>query len=333
MSSLPATARRFVFTAQNTVALETFTLPPLAPDEVLVETRVSLLSTGTETIAFARNFAPGTHWDHWVRYPFYPGYASVGTVLTVGAGVSALKVGDQVASRSSHRSHEVLKADQCFPVPSDVQPEDAAWFPLAKIAGHGVRAAKIRLGDAVVVIGAGPIGQMALRWARVCGADKVIVIDLAESRLRQAAAAGALTVMASADAAIDAVLALLNGVRPRIVIDSTGNASVLKTALSLVAWHGTVVLLGDTGTPGGQTLTSDVLTRGITLVGVHDGHNTPEWDNPASAAHYFSFLRDGRFSTAGLITHHFKPEACHEAYTLASTDRLKTMGVVFEWNP
>ncbi|HEY9248181.1 MAG TPA: alcohol dehydrogenase catalytic domain-containing protein, partial [Rariglobus sp.] len=158
MKTIPSAGRRLMFPAAKQVVLESFPLTDPAPGEVVVETISSLLSTGTETICYNRKFDPGTHWDNWVKYPFYPGYATVGTVLAAGEGVTSLKAGDRVAHRAGHRSHAVIKAEECYRVPAGVNAGDAVWFPLAKIAGHGVRAAGITLGDAVVVIGAGPIG-------------------------------------------------------------------------------------------------------------------------------------------------------------------------------
>ncbi|MDR1280949.1 MAG: zinc-binding dehydrogenase [Opitutaceae bacterium] len=323
---------RLVFPRGSEVIAEPFSPAEPAADEVLVRIERSLLSTGTETIAYARKFDPGTHWDNWVRYPFYPGYASVGTVLRAGSGVGALKPGDRVASRTSHASHIVRKADDCFRVPEGVATDEAVWFALAKITGHGARAARITLGDTVAVIGAGPIGQMTCRWALASGAERVICVDMAETRLQMAAAAaGVIPVLAPASEALAAVEKITGGARPRIVIESTGNAAVLKSAFGLVATEGTVVLLGDTGSPGSQTLTGDVITRGLTLVGVHDGRNSPAWNNPLAAACFFEFVRGGRFPLAGLNTHHFAPAQCKDAYELAINDRTRTMGILFDW--
>jgi len=80
---------------------------------VLVETHLSLMSTGKETIAFNRQFDEGTHWHEWVTYPFYPGYTCVGVVLKTGTSVSGLQQGDRVAYRVPHQSHDVVKADAC----------------------------------------------------------------------------------------------------------------------------------------------------------------------------------------------------------------------------
>lgn len=332
MTTPLAIGRRLFFPGGKQVETENFPVPGASAGEVLVATTRSLLSTGTETIVYSRKFDPGTHWDAWVKYPFLPGYAAVGEVLDIGEGVTSLRAGDRVALRYNHASHALVAGSDCYRVPEDVSDDDAVWFPLAKIAGHGVRAAGIELGDNVVVIGAGPVGQMATRWALACGAGKVLTLDLSEPRLQMAAACGAIPVCAPADQALAAIQDHLHGERPRIVIDSTGNAAVLRAALTLPANHGTVVLLGDTGSPGSQTLSADVITRGLTLVGAHDGHNPPQWNNPVAAGHFFTFVQGGRLSLQGLNTHLFRPEQCKEAYTLAAEDRLRTMGILFDWS-
>ncbi|MDF3056375.1 MAG: threonine dehydrogenase [Rariglobus sp.] len=332
MKTLPTTGHRLVFTGKNEVELQPFALSAPAAGEVLVENQCSLLSTGTETIVFARKFDPGTHWDAWVRYPFRPGYATVGRVLAVGEGVEGIAPGKRVATRMGHGSHVVMKAENAYPIPDDVTAEDAIWFGLAKIAGHGVRAAQISLGQSVVVIGAGPIGQMATRWALVSGAARVLVADLSLDRLKLAARAGAIPVQGSAAETTAEVRRILGGARPDVVIDSTGNAEVLKSAFGMVETEGTVVLLGDTGTPTEQRLTGDVISRGLKLVGAHDGRNSPQWNNPVAADRFFEFVRTKRFPLDGLITHRFLPSQCVEAYTLASTDRLRTLGVLFDWS-
>ncbi|MFA6289969.1 MAG: zinc-binding alcohol dehydrogenase [Opitutaceae bacterium] len=332
VSNIPATGRRLVFTGKNAVELQAFDLPAPAAGEVLIETSYSLMSTGTETIVFAQKFDPGTHWDAWVRYPFRPGYSAVGRVLAVGAGVEGIAVGKRVATRTGHGSHVVLKAEGAYPIPDEVESQDAIWFALAKIAGHGARAAQLSLGQSVVVIGAGPIGQMAARWALTSGASRVLIADLAEERLKLAARIGAIPVKGSAAETTAEVRRLLGGARPNVVIDSTGNSEVLKSAFGMVETEGTVVLLGDTGAPTEQRLTGDVISRGLKLVGAHDGRNSPAWNNAVAADCFFEFLRTKRFNVDGLITHQFQPSECAEAYRLASTDRLKTMGMLFDWS-
>ena len=337
MSNSPqtTTAKRLVFTGKQEVQLDCFELAAPKEGEVRIRTHLSLMSTGTENIVFNRLFDPGTHWDGWVKYPFYPGYCTVGTVEAVGAvgaAVEALNVGDRVAFRSGHCSHAVLSASECYKIPAGLPFENALWFALAKIAYHGAKAAAYQLGDTVLVIGAGPIGQMSIRWASAAAAASITVADAMPSRLALAQAGGASTVISGPiEDAREQVLAANGGKLPRVVVDSTGNEAVFSTAQALTASFGKIVLIGDTGRPCQQHLTPETLTRGLTITGVHDGHNTDEWNNATITQLFFTLAASGRFPLEGLNTHRFKPEQCVEAYATVNRDRASTMGVVFAW--
>jgi 2-desacetyl-2-hydroxyethyl bacteriochlorophyllide A dehydrogenase len=327
------TAQRLVFPGKQKVLIEDFDPGQPGKGQVLVRTHLSLMSTGTENIVFNRNFDPGTHWDNWVKYPFYPGYAMVGVVEEIGEGVTTLKPGQRVAYRNGHRSHDVVSAEACFPIPDNVPFEQAAWFALGKITFHGALAAGYHLGDSVLIIGAGPIGQMTIRWARAAGAASIVVVDTAAIRMPLAKAGGATALIEkSITDARDAVLEAGGGVLPRLVIDGTGHAAVFSAALGLTANFGKVVVLGDTGAPGQQKLTSDVITRGLTIIGAHDGHETATWTSKTIIRYFFTLAATGRFPLEGLTSHVFAPLDCAEAYATANRDRAATMGLVFDWS-
>lgn len=323
---------RVVFTGKSAVTVETFELPALKPGQALIRNLRSLLSIGTETIVLHRRFDPGTHWDRWVKYPFYPGYAAVGEVVRVGEGVTNLKPGMRVAHRGSHASAAVVAATSCFVVPEGIEAEDAAWFALAKIAAMGARASEQRLGDSVAVIGAGPVGQMALRWALAAGANPAFLVDTVPFRLELGRRAGDIQAIAKpAGEALDDLKAATGGEFADIVIDSTGHAAVFPHALAAARKFGRVVLLGDTGRPAEQHLTSDVITRGVHIVGAHDCHEDAAWNSAKIVSLFFRLLQSGRFSVNGLVTHRFRPADAPEAYRTADERRAETMGVVFEW--
>jgi threonine dehydrogenase-like Zn-dependent dehydrogenase len=92
-----------------------------------------------------------------------------------------------------------------------------------------------------------------------------------------------------------------------------------------------VVILGDTGSPTEQHLTSDVIRRGLTIVGAHDTHDTERWDFHSVTRFLLDLVQRGRFDLSGLNTHTFKPDQAEEAYTLANTRRGETMGILFDW--
>jgi hypothetical protein len=116
-----------------------------------------------------------------------------------------------------------------------------------------------------------------------------------------------------------------------IVVDTTGNPSVLAEALSLVAMFGKLVLLGDTGYPSRQSLTSDVMTKGLCILATHDHHDRDGWTQRRVDALFFKLVRAGAFPLDGLITHEFAPEDCEQAYALVSERRAAAIGVLFDW--
>jgi 2-desacetyl-2-hydroxyethyl bacteriochlorophyllide A dehydrogenase len=323
---------RLAFTGKQQVHLESFDPGKPGANEVSIRTHLSLMSTGTENIVFNRLFDPGTHWDNWVKYPFYPGYSSVGVIEEVGADVRDLAKGQRVGFRIGHRSHAVVNAVEVYPIPDAVPFEQAVWFALAKITFHGAHAARYSLGDTALIVGTGPIGQMSIRWASAAGCASIIAVDSAELRMPLAKSGGATALVAlPIGEAREAVLAAGQGKLPRVVIDSTGNAVVFAAALSLAADRGTVVILGDTGSPASQTLTKDVITRGLTITGAHDGHSTAEWDNATISQLFFNLIATGRFPMAGLTSHVFSAVDATEAYLTANRDRASTMGLIFDW--
>ena len=325
---------RIVFSGRRQAILQNVKLPPLGPNSLLLRSEVSLISTGTELTTFGHCCEHGTHWDAWVKYPFQPGYATVARIAQAGKNIHRAKVGDKVVARVPHASHHVVKEEQITLVPDTVSDLEAAWFALAKIAFTGMVAANLQMGARVAVVGAGPIGQMAVRWAAISAAAELVVIDRNEKRLALAREGGATATIARRlqPEEIAPVIASLGGWRPEVIFDCTGNPSVLAGTLRLVADHGKVILLGDTGFPEAQRLTSDVVWRGISILGVHDLHAQSKWGDEREIFRlFFHFLSRGRFSTAGLITHKFDPRRAQQAYLLAEKKKGDTGGILFDW--
>jgi len=327
------------FTGERQVILCEEPLRPLAAGEILVRTKRTLISTGTESIVFTRNFAPGTHFDQWVSYPFRPGYLHCGVIEAVGEGVTTWKAGDRVATRGNHASHVIISATEAWAVPDNVSDEAAAWMGIGRITQIGVRAAEHRLGDAVVVIGLGLLGQLVVQYAALCGAREIIAIDSCRARLdllqlnipvhRLACKVGD---------ALSEVRKIIGGAGADVVYDVTGHHAVLSAALPLARDFGRLVLLGDTGQPNLQTLTPDVITRGVSIVGAHDGHppSLPQRDNAWTGSRinelFLRYVSRGQIGVQHLTTHRFRPDQAAKAYEMLQTDRDSAMAVFFEWD-
>jgi threonine dehydrogenase-like Zn-dependent dehydrogenase len=171
---------------------------------------------------------------------------------------------------------------------------------------------------------------MVLRWAVVAGARRVVVVDPLEARLSYALSGGASSVigreLGEAASAIAGDSAM-----PGIIIDTTGNARVFQSLLRMAPQFGRVVLLGDTGLPEEQRLTQDVVLKGLTVVGAHDGHERDGWTGRRVTEFFFDLVASRRFLVDSLITHTFVPRDAPRAYDMIANQREETMGVVFDW--
>lgn len=328
-----------VFTGANQIEVRRESVPALQPGQILVEGAKSLISTGTECICLARNFAAGTHWDNWVKYPFYAGYSHTGKVLRVAPDVTNVHVGERIAARVGHRQFFVTGANDVLPLRHDVSFEAGAWFALASIVQNGIRRAQLELGDSVVIIGVGLLGQLAVQYARLSGAREVIAIDLAPKRLEMARSHGATQVlqMGVGDAK-EKVWELTKNRGADVVFDVTGHPAVFPHALGLARRFGKLLLLGDAGTPSQQCLTSDVMTRGVRIIGAHDGDAPPVasdyhfWTRDNMSALFFDYVARGQMNVEDLISHRYSPHDARQAYDFLLQDRSEAMGVIFDWS-
>ena len=326
-------AQTMIFERKQHVAMFTQDLPQMHPNQIRAKAVCSLISTGTEGICFNRLFAENSDWAQWVKYPFRPGYSWIGVVTEVGSDVQNISVGDRVAARRGHASEHILNDSEVAIVPEEVPSDQAAWFALAKIAGMGARVAEYQLGGNIMIIGAGPIGQMSLRWAVASGCRNVIVVDPIAKRLGAAIDGGATGVIDKPVAGIDPIVKeMLGGELPQIVMDTTGHPAVFPEALKLTQQYGKMVLLGTVAHPEQQCLTEDLMRKGLRIVGAHDVHNTPDWNTKTISDLFFSFIKQGRFNVQNLNWHTFKPSQCSEVYKMISERRADTMGILFDWS-
>jgi len=124
----------------------------------------------------------------------------------------------------------------------DLTDEIAAQVEPATVALHGVRRSGITVGDTVLVQGAGPIGLLALQFARVAGAGEVLVVEPSPARRRLATELGAISAVAPGDAA-ECVEDHTQGIGADVVIECAGVPRLLQTAVDLARSGGVVQLL------------------------------------------------------------------------------------------
>ncbi|OGV72060.1 MAG: hypothetical protein A3K19_08210 [Lentisphaerae bacterium RIFOXYB12_FULL_65_16] len=308
-----------------------------APGEILVQTLVSLISTGTEGICFRGDFDANSYWGQFMRYPHYPGYSNVARVTKVGQGVTQYQEGDRVFNVSSHRQYARVPVDhpKSAKLPECTADEDATWSWLTVVTQTGVRRAEQVMGETAAVLGLGPLGQLTVQYLRLIGLREIIAIDTVPERLDMAVAHGATAVFrGSAADAEPFVTERTNGQRADVVYDVTGHDSVFALAQKLTRTLGTVVLIGDAPHPSQQHLTHDVVRRQLKIVGTQNDFLPPQhahWCAAKQIPLFYLYLHRGQMRVSDLVSHRFAPADAAQAYALLEERRGSTLGVVFHW--
>jgi threonine dehydrogenase-like Zn-dependent dehydrogenase len=232
---MTAEAGAFWLREPGTGEIRTVPLPEPGPDEVLVRTRFSGVSRGTETLVFRGEVPPDQYAT--MRAPFqegdFPapvkyGYLSVGEVV---AGPAELR-GRTVFCLYPHQSAYVVPCDAVVPVPDGVPADRAVLAGTVETAVNALWDARPRVGDRVTVVGAGMVGCcVAALLARYPGVDLELV-DADPVRTRVAESLG-VAFAAPADAATGRDL----------VVHATATGAGLQRSLELLAPEGTVLEL------------------------------------------------------------------------------------------
>lgn len=177
------------------------------------------------------------------------GYSNVGRVLEVGPGVEGWSVGDRVLSNGPHA--EIIRAPKnlCAKIPDDVSDEHAAFTVLSAIGLQGVRLAMPTLGETFVVIGLGLIGLLTVQLLKAHGC-RVIGIDFDESRLALAKQFGAATINLTSgnDPVVFAnTFTREQGVDGVIITAATKSNEPMHQAAQMCRKRGRIILVGVTG--------------------------------------------------------------------------------------
>jgi L-iditol 2-dehydrogenase len=313
---------------------------PAAPGagQVLIETEVTLISPGTER-AFFLSLPNAT-----ASFPYYPGYSSVGRVAVLGEApvVSGdgreLRVGDRVVTGSNHASHAVARAERCWVVPDDLPPQEAVFFSLGTIALQGVRKSRVEIGEPVVVLGLGLIGNLALQLSRLQGALPVVGLDPDGGRREIAHQCGAdASFDPTADATAEALLAATLGRGPAVVIEATGSPEAVNDAFVLARSHGRVVLLASTRGVTETNFYRDIHRKGLTVLGAHANAVPPResspgfWTTSDDTQTVLRLLAARRLQLGPLTSERFPWQEAPRAYEMLGSWRKDLLGMLLLW--
>jgi threonine dehydrogenase-like Zn-dependent dehydrogenase len=299
----------------ETFEIEEAPVPSIEPDEVLVRVVVSGVCA--------------SELEPWLNGPptgeaRYPGHEVSGVVVDTGAEVTAPAVGDRVGVWVTERGFAefvAVRAAYCFPA-GDGPLDEALAEPIA-CSVNAVEAADARLGDDVVVIGAGFMGNLVQKLAALRGPRNLIVADARADALERAARFGATrTVDVTKESLPDVVRSLTGGRGADVTFECTGTQRALTVCGDTTRMSGTIAIVGFH--QGGDRATPLAYWNwmAFTIVNAHFRDLAVIMRGMSTG---MRLVAGGVLSTDGLVSHRFPIEEINAAF---ATLREKPDGFV-----
>ncbi|KAF2273465.1 sorbitol dehydrogenase-like protein [Westerdykella ornata] len=290
-----------------------------------------------------------------VRDSHILGHESAGLVLAVHPSVTHLQPGDRIAIEPNIpclscepcltgryngcpdvaflstppypgllRRYLTHPAKWCHKLPDNLTYEDGAMLEPLSVALAGMDRANVRLGDPVLVCGAGPIGLVTLLCCRAAGAAPIVITDIDEGRLKfaQSLVPGVKTHKVEfshtpADFA-SAIHKLMEGVQPAFALECTGVESSIASAIETVRFGGKVFVIG-VGKNEIKIPFMTLSTREVDLQFQYRYANT--WPKA------IRLMKEGIIDTKRLVTHRFGIEDAVEAFKTAGDPKTGAIKV------
>jgi S-(hydroxymethyl)glutathione dehydrogenase/alcohol dehydrogenase len=270
--------------------------------------------------------------------PHLLGHEGSGVVQAVGPAVRFVKPGDRVVLHwrksqgieavppkyswrgkplnagwvTTFNQHAIVSENRLTRIDESVDMQVAALYGCAVTTGFGVAEnnARIRLGESVVVFGAGGVGLNIIQAAALLSAYPIVAVDLHDSRLELAQRLGATHAVNSAKVDAKAALARIVGTQGvDVFVDNTGQPAIIELGYELTRAQGRVVLVGVPRKGRTINIYSLPLHFGKTISGSHGGEAVPHLDIPR----YQKLLDAGRMQLQPLITDLFGLDQINDA--------------------
>ena len=252
--------------AREDIRYEEIKKPEVKPGKVLIKVKYT---------GICGSDVPRVNGDACHYFPNVLGHEFSGTVVEVGEGVTKVKPGDKVSgvplvpcmacedcqkgnyslckhysfigSREFGSFAEYVAVPELNAVPFDesVSFEQGAFFEPATVALHGLKRVPYEGGKTVAILGGGTIGMFVMQWAKIFGAAKTVVFDIAPERLALGKRLGADAGINTLDSGfMEAAMELTGGKGFDYVFETAGNAATMKMAFELAANKAHVCFVG-----------------------------------------------------------------------------------------
>jgi len=328
------------FTAPFAIEAREEPLPTPAAHQVLVQTIVSAISPGTETLLYRGQFPQDVPVDETIAaldsafgYPLKYGYAAVGRVAALGSAVdaNAIQLDQLVFAFNPHESHFIADADTLWPLPEGMEPETAVFLPNMETAVSFVMDSQPMIGERTAVFGQGVVGLLTTSLLSQFPLTHLTTLDVHLLRRQWSRQLGA---DASLDPAAPDVLAQLQELKADLALELSGNPAALNAAIACVGFNGRVLV----GSWYGQkqaalNLGGKFHRNQIRLISSQVSHIAPQWRGRWDKSRRWQVAAEQltRIRPERLITHRFPIAHAAQAYQLLDQQPEEVIQVVFTY--
>ena len=281
------------------------------------------------------------------------GYSAAGIVAAVAEDVTEFQVGDHVACAgvgfASHAEVLSVPKNLCVHLPEGVSFESGAYGTLGAIALQGVRLAEPTLGESVVVIGLGLVGQLTVQLLKANGC-RVFGLDLDETRVGLSLEIGADYAMVSSDAAAKEIEMWTrgHGADAVLITAATDSNEPIELAARVSRLKGRVIVVGMTGMDIPRQPFFSRELKLIISMSYGPGRYDPDyeergvdyplpyvrWTEKRNIESFLQLVDDQRVNVERLTTHRFPIDEADRAYQLISGNvQEPSLGVLLQYDP
>lgn len=339
--------KALVATKPGELSLEERPIPKIGENEVLLRTKIAAICHTDFYIIEGRHVPP-------VRYPVVPGHEFSGVVKACGSGVKYLKPGFRVTAGSIIHcgycnSCRVGKTNFCLNrdlagffrdagfeeyvavpvsivhrISDSLSFEEASLAEPAACAYSAVVNSEIKFRDRVLIIGPGPMGLLALQFAKLYHPRCLILAGTRKERLSLGKSVGAThTINVNQGKADDLIKEITEGRGPNIVIQCAGTKSAVELALKVASSDSTIAFEGTTGSKESISIPiDDFVNKAWRLKGIN-GFTQQEYTKA------LEIMEAGLIELRSLVTHTFSLEQYKFAFDTARNRREGAIKVAF----
>jgi threonine dehydrogenase-like Zn-dependent dehydrogenase len=312
--------------------------PEPGPNQVLIESRVSAVSVGTEVWRYING-------GHYGGEGSDCGYNTAGVVVRVGADVRDVQVGDAVFTPQPHAQLVVAEAHRVVKLPTGVDFEAGAFTYLPTLGLHALRSAGYAVGENVLVIGQGIVGLLAAQVAQMVGA-RVAALEIDPGRRALASDASIATVL---DPSSTERETLFDGVGPDVVVETSQAWPGLETAMRLARADTRVAVVGIYRTEPPEDVARKVLrgtfmdrdrfhNQRLRIIGCSNdlGDDYPadivRWTISRNMQYIAAQIADHRLDPTRAITHRVGWKDLESVYQHVANGGRDMLGVSLDWS-